>query len=180
MRVIRPLLTCCAMLALALAGPAVRAQAAKIGVFDAQAVSENTELGKRIQAQLTAFTEGKEAEIGSRQERLADMRQQLATQSLSLSADKRAALEKDIQRNLLDLQSFQETASRELELEYASATKDFQEKLLLAVRSFGSDEGFELLLDRSQVAWAASAIDVTSAIVDRFNRMFPVEPTESP
>jgi len=174
MNAIKRLLLCCGMLVLVLAAPAARAQAVRVGVFDAQAVSENTELGKRIQADLTAFTENKETEIGQRQERLAEMRQQLAQQSLSLSAEKRATLEKDIQRNLLDLQSFQETASRELELEYSSATKDFQDKLLLAVRTFGTDEGFALLLDRSQVAWAASAIDVTSAIVDRFNRMFPV------
>ena len=155
-----------------------QAQTVKIGVFDAQSVSENTEMGKRIQAELTAFTERKETEIGERQQRATELRNQLAQQSLSLSSDKRAALEKEIQRHLLELQSFQESANRELELEYASATKEFQEKLIVTVDTFGKDEGFSLILDRSQVAWFDASIDVSSAIVDRFNRMFAVEQPE--
>jgi hypothetical protein len=30
-----------------------------------------------------------------------------------------------------------------------------------------------VILDRTQVAWFASAVDVTSAILDRFNAMHP-------
>jgi len=166
------------LVAVVAAAPVAEAQTPKIGVFDAQAVSENTEMGKRIQAELTAFTEGKEAEIAERQQQVTELRNQLTQQSLSLSAERRAALEKGIQRQLLELQSFQETANRELELEYASATKEFQEKLIVTVDTFGKDEGFSLILDRSQVAWFAASIDVTSAIVDRFNRMFAVEQPE--
>jgi outer membrane protein len=162
----------------AAAFPASLAQTVKLGVFNAQAVSENTEIGLRIQAELTAFTERKESEIEQRQQRVSEMRTQLTEQALSLSADKRAALEKDIQRHLLELQSFQEAARAELELEYSSATKQFQEKLILAVDTFGSDEGFSVILDRSQVAWADAATDVTGAIIDRFNKMFPADGSE--
>jgi outer membrane protein len=164
-------------LALTVVGVA-SAQAAKVAVFDAQAVSENTEMGKRIQAELTAFTERKEAEIATRQQRVSEMRSQLTQQSLSLSAEKRSEMEKDIQRQMLELQSMQEAATRELELEYASATKDFQDKLILAIENFGREEGFALILDRSQVAWFNASVDVTSAVIDRFNRMFPARPAE--
>ncbi len=170
----RVLRFCCLALVLSTA-LAAQAQSLKVGVFDAQAVSENSEMGKRIQAELTAFTEAKEAEIAQRQERLAVKRKDLSQQSLSLSPEKRAMLEKNIQRLILELQSLQESASRELELEYGSATNDFREKLVAAVAGFGRDEGFSLLLDHSQVAWAVAGIDVTSAVIDRFNRMFPVE-----
>jgi outer membrane protein len=150
-------------------------------VVDAQSVSENTEMGRRIQAELLTFTEKKEGEIAERQKRVADLRQQLRQQALSLSAEKRSEMEKDIQRHELELRSFQEAAGRELELEYASATKAFQEKLVVAIQTFGKDEGFTLILDRSQVAYFEAATDVTSAIVDRFNRMFPeAEPAAAP
>ena len=163
------------ILALAAATPA-SAQAVRVGVFNAQAVSENTEMGKRVQAELTAFTEGKESEIAARQQKVAGMRDRLTQQALSLSSDKRAALEKDIQLQALDLQSFQEAATRELELEYQSATREFQEKLIATIETFGADEGFTIILDRSQVAWAHATTDVTSALIDRFNAMFPVTP----
>ncbi len=154
--------------------PAASAQGLTVAVFDAQAVSENSEMGKRIQAQLTAFTERKETEITERQNRLAEMRQNLTQQSLSLSAERRASLEKDIKRNMLELHSFQESASRELELEYGTATKEFRDKLVVAVDEFGRNEGLTVILDRSQVAWSAPSVDVTTALIDLFNQMFPV------
>lgn len=149
------------------------AQALKIGVFDAQVVSESTEMGKRIQADLNTFTKRKEVEIAERQTQVAGLRKKLSEQALSLSPSKRSELEMDIQRHALDLQSFQEAATRELELEYASATRDFRDKLIVAVQTFGRDDGFSLILDRNQIAWASAGIDVTSAIIDRFNQMFP-------
>ena len=42
--------------------------------------------------------------------------------------------------------------SSSVPIEYASATKDFQDKLIAAVETFGTDEGFEILLDRTQRA----------------------------
>jgi outer membrane protein len=152
----------------------VSAQSAKVGVFDAQLVSESTEIGKRIQADLTTFSDKKEAEISGKQKQLAEVRQQLSQQSLSLSPDKRTLMEKEIQRMMLELQSLQESANREMELEYGAATRNFRDKLVVAVDGFGKDEGFSVLLDRSQVAWAAPAVDVTSAIIERFNSLFPV------
>ena len=154
---------------------AAAAEGIRVGVFNAQTVSESTEIGKKIQAQLTAFSEEKEKQIAERQKKLADLRQQLSQQSLSLSGDKRAELEKDIQRHVLALQSFQETARSELELEYTSATRGFQEKLLAAISEFGKNEGFTLILDTSQVAWFDTSVDLTSALIDRFNKMFPSE-----
>jgi outer membrane protein len=170
-RTARALLTALLTAGVALT-PYALAQTPRIGVFDAQFVSENTEMGKRIQNDLNQFTERKEGEITERQQQVTELREELSKQALSLSSERRAALEKEIQRRLLELQSFQETANRELELEYATATREFQEKLILAVQTFGKDEGFALILDRSQVAWFDPSIDVTSAIIDRFNRMF--------
>ena len=56
--------------------------------------------------------------------------------------------------------------------------REFQDKLIVAIEPFGKDEGFSLILDRSQIAWADAAIDVTAALVDRFNKMFPVAEKE--
>ena len=106
----RVLLFCCLALLLS-AAPSAQVPSLRVGVFDAQAVSENSEMGKRIQADLTAFTDGKEAEISQRQERLVVMRTDLNQQALSLSPEKRAMQEKQIQLQMLELQTFQDTSS---------------------------------------------------------------------
>lgn len=159
-----------------LAAPAseVRAQALKLAVFDSQRVSEETALGRRVQADLGAIRDRKQAEIREKQQAIADLEKQLSQQALSLSPEKRLEMEKKIQLQLLDLQTAQEAARREMQLEFQSASDDFQKKLELVVSGFGKEEGFTLILDRSLAAFASDAVDVTTVIVDRFDKTYPV------
>ena len=77
------------------------------------------------------------------------------------------------QRKLLELNNSKDLATRELQLEVAGAEARFNEKLRVVIEQIGTDENFALILDRAAVAWASSAIDVTTAIIDRFDRTFP-------
>ena len=61
----------------------------------------------------------------------------------------------------------------EFQIEVSDAQNKFQEQLIRVINQFGRDEGFTLILERNTagVAFAAEAIDVTTAIVDKFNEM---------
>jgi Skp family chaperone for outer membrane proteins len=163
---------------LGIASPA-RAQD-KFGIFDAARVSEETVQGKEVQSRLEQFRSSKQAQISAIEKELADMQNKLTTQALSLSADKRSDLEKSIQRKALELNQTRVAASREMQMEVTEAQEAFQQKLLTVIQGFGSDEGFSLILEASLVAYADKGSDVTTAIVDRFNRMFPGEPPAAP
>lgn len=159
-----------ALLMILVAGTAAMAQGAiRIAVFDPQRVSEETAEGVRIQAELTAFRNKKQTELSAMQGAVNALQDQLTAQALSLSPEKKQALEIEIQKKALDFQSTQEAAAREMQLEINSAQTRFQEQLLAVVERFGRDEGFDLILDRSLVAFAAPTLDVTTALVDRFN-----------
>jgi len=88
-------------------------------------------------------------------------------------------MEKDLQKKVLELNQAREAAQREMQLEVAEAENGFREKLVAAVESFGRDEAFAVVLDRNAVAYFHPSRDVTTAIVDRFNKMFPV-PQDAP
>ena len=152
---------------------AAQAQELRVGVFDPQRVSEETALGKQLQAELGAFQASKQKEIEDKRAQVEQMQEQLRTQELSLSSATRTKMEKDIQRRVLFLEAAQETATREMQLELAAAKMLFEEKLLIAVQEFGKSEEFSLILDRSLVAWSDKTVDVTGALIDVFNRMFP-------
>jgi outer membrane protein len=147
----------------------------KLGVFDPQRVSEQTAIGRRVQSELAAFRDRKQAEISEKEKAIQELRKQLEQQELSLSPDRRNTMEKDIQRQLLELQSAREAASRELQLEIAAAQASFEEKLTLAVERLAKEDGYTLVLDRGVVAWASETVDVTDRIIERFNAMFPAE-----
>src|SRR5262245_819853 len=163
------------ILSLVVATSLAHAQGAgmKIGVFDANRVSEESDEGKRIASRLTAFGDKKKAEIAAKEKEIADLRQQLDSQTLSLSPEKQTQLQKDIQKKGLELQQAQEAARNEFQIEVSEAQNKFQEQLLRVINQFGRDEGFTIVLERATggVAFAAESIDVTTAIVDKFNQM---------
>ena len=161
-------LTCVLLL---LAVTPLAAQTAKIGVFDSLRISEETTEGKNVQAALKQYLDRKQAEISGKEAALGDLQNQLNSQSLSLSAEKRSSLEREVQRKALELNSLREAAMREWQLERSEAGSRFEQQLLQVVEEFGKREGFALLLDRSQVAYAAEAVDVTTALVDLFNQL---------
>ena len=148
-----------------------QAVANRIAVFDPQRVSEETAEGQRIQAELSAFQTLKQQELISKQEEIQNLRQQLTAQAISLSSDKRSELEKSIQKKILEFQGAEESANRELQLEITNAQAKFEQQILAVVEQFGRDEGFALILNIGAVAWASPTVDVTTAIVDRFNQM---------
>jgi Skp family chaperone for outer membrane proteins len=157
-----------------LAGSPASAQTAKLATFDPQRVSEETQVGKQVQARLKEFQTSKQGEIDAKEQKIKDLQRELSEKALSLSADKRGEMEREIQRRALDLQSAREAATREFQLEIQSAQTSFQDKLIVAVEAFGRDEGLDMILDSSLAAWSSPAVDVTTAIIDRFDKMFPV------
>jgi outer membrane protein len=158
------------------------APALKIGVFDANRVSEETDEGKRIAAKLTAFGEKKKADLAAKEKEINDLKSQLESQNLSLSPEKLQQLQKDVQKKGLELQQAQEAARSEFQIEVSDAQNKFQEQLVRVINQFGRDEGFTLVLERTTggVAFASESIDVTTAIVDKFNDMVKPAPATAP
>jgi len=159
----------------------VQAQGAfKVGVFDPQRVSVETVDGQRAQSLLKGLQETKQQEIADRERQITELQQQLSAQALSLSIDKRTTLELDIQRRLLELNNSKDLANRELQLEVAAAEARFNEKMRVVIETFARDEDFALILDNAAVAWASEAIDITSPIIEQFNKMFPAAGSAAP
>ena len=143
----------------------------KIGVFDPQRVSEETVEGKRIQDELAKMRDSKQAEIQTKRSRIEQLAKQLEEEALTLSQEKRTALEVQIQRLRLDLENATQLATQELQLEISAAQANFNERLNLAVQQYGKSQGFDLILDTSIVAFMSSAVDVTTGIIDIFDSL---------
>ncbi len=160
------------VLLLAVAASTSLAQSFTVGVFDPQRVSGETVEGRRVQTELAALRDTKQQEITEKEQAIQLMQEQLSQQALSLSPDKRGSLELDIQRKIAELTTLKEIGSKVLQLEVAAAQAKFNDKLIRVVTQFGREEGFDILLDRSLVAWSAESVDVTTAMVDLFDRVY--------
>jgi len=157
------------------AGSVTQAQqtSLKIGVFDPQRVAEESLQGQRLQARLMELQQTKQTELASKGQELAELEKRAAEQALSLSTERRNALQMDVERRKLELENLRSMATQQLQLEFSGAQSEFNEMLIRGVQEFGQNEGFDLILDVAAVAWAGPTVDVTTAIIDRFDEMFP-------
>ena len=62
---------------------------------------------------------------------------------------------------------------------FVPGTHTIEEKLLLAVKAVGEEDGLTLVLTRDLVAWSNGTIDVTDRIITRFDQMFPANETSA-
>ena len=145
----------------------------KIGVFDAGRLSAETSLGKVITSRLNDLQEKKKADLQAKGKEIQSLQNKLDAQALSLSPEKRSAIEKDIQKKSLELNQAQEAARNDLQLEYNEEQEKFQQKMVVAIEQFSRDERFSIILEKNVIAYADPSIDVTTALVDRFNKLFP-------
>lgn len=147
----------------------------KIGVFDPNRVSAEALDAKRAQTLLQQARDTKQQEIIQRESAIQALQQQLQQQALSLSNERRMSLELNIQRKILDVNAEKDLATRQLQLELAAAESRFNEQLRSALSEFAKLESFDLILDTGAVAWISESIDVTTGLIDQFNRMYPVD-----
>jgi len=156
--------------ALALAGSRLFAADVKIGVFDFQRVSEETARGQELRANLEKFGDKKKSEITAKEGELKAMEDKYKAEAFSLTAEKRAQMEKDIQKKQLDLQSYRDSAQKEMQIEVNEAQGKFNEQLLSVINALGKERGYTLVFAKEQVAFAADAADMTSELIERFNQ----------
>jgi outer membrane protein len=166
---VRRLSTFFLVLAAAVGIAAAQTAGPKIGVFDPNRMLQETNEGKRVSEQITKYRDTKQAELDKKRQDIVDLQNQLQTQGLSLSAEKRADLEKQIQKRSLELNSAVEAAQREDQLETSEALTKFQGQIMSVLEQFARDEGFDIVLEKSLVAYSGPQVDVTSMLVERFN-----------
>lgn len=144
----------------------------KIGVFDSQRLSEETEQGKKFQLELDQFRKEKYAEIDAKEKEIKSMEDQLKAQELSLSEEKRADLQKEIQRKFVELQRLRDDASRDFQNELLEVQKKFQAELLDIVTQIGREQGYTIIFEKIQVIYFSGVVDITNDVIAKFNESY--------
>lgn len=151
---------------------AAQQQEMHIGVFDSQPVWQQTEEGKKMQAQLAAFRDTKLADINSRETELNKLKEKLRSQEASLSDDKKSQMMKEIDQKTIDLKRLNDDASREMQSQFGDARDQFQKELFDVVEALGKEKKYTLILEKSIVVYNDTMVDITSEVVAKFNQMF--------
>ena len=168
----------CAFLAAGFTGAALAQQeGTHIGVFDSQAIWQQTEEGKKIQAQLATFRDSKIAEINSKEAELNKLKDKLREQEVSLSDDKRSQMLKDIDQKSIDLKRLNDDATREMKAQLGDSQDQFQKELVEVVTALGKEKKYMMILEKSIVVYNDTVADVTGEVIAKFNQLYKGGPS---
>lgn len=144
---------------------------AKIGFVNLQAIAALTDDGKAATARVNALAQKKQTEGAAKAKALQDNQQKLQTGGGVLSDAARSQLEKEIERQQVEGQRFEQDAQAELNELQQELQQEFQAKLMPILAKLSQEKGLHVLFSGSDsgVIWIEPGIDLTQDAVKRMN-----------
>ena len=151
--------------------PAPFPMGAKIAYVNLQQVANLSAEGKNLTAKVQALMQKKQNEAAAKQKALADNQTKLQQGSALLSETARAALEKEIERQNVEGQRFQQDAQAEINELSQQLQNEFQQKLFPVLDLVAKEKGIDVLLSAADagMVWAAPGLDLTMDAVKKLD-----------
>lgn len=153
--------------------PAPFPQGAKVGFVNLQAIAQLSADGKAAAARVNALAQKKQTEAADKAKLLQSNQQKLETSGSVMSEAARAQLQKDIDRQTLEGQRFEQDAQAELNELQQQLQNEFQNKLMPVLEALSKEKGLQVLFSAgdSGVIWAEPGIDLTLEAVSRLDKL---------
>ncbi len=159
---------------LALCGSGALAQGeapSKIGVFDPEAVWKTTEVGKKMNQDLSDARDRLQTGIDKKQQEIEALVEKLRQQQASLSDDKAQQMQKDIQNKRVELNRMNEDATNDMKQQLNEVQGRFQQMLSETLDAFGKEKHFSLILNKAGVDFKTDQIEVNQELITKFNEV---------
>jgi len=160
----------CVVIVLALALPAA-AQQLSIAVIDVQRVVTESDPGKQALQKLKELQDAKIDEGRALQQTLAGLQEQMAKQRFTLSEERLAEMNKQLEDGQIALQRFQDDAERELDESRRRELGGLEGRIIPVINEVGTERGFTVIFNKFQsgLVYADDSVDITDEVIRRFN-----------
>ena len=144
---------------------------AKAGFANLQAIAQMTAEGKAAAAKVNALAQKKQTEGADKAKALQANQAKLQTSGNVMSETARTQLEKEIERQTVEGQRFEQDAQAELNELQQELQQDFQAKLLPILVDLSKEKGLQVLFSAGDagVIWIEPGIDLTLEAVKRMD-----------
>ena len=142
----------------------------KVAIIDPDYVAAESAAGKAILAQLKALSDKRGGELQNAQTALNALQTRRQTQASVLTPQAVAQLDKEIERQNLDIQYKTQTAQKEVQDLQSELFSDLATKMSPILEAYAKEKGLLVVLDaRNGVTWAAAGMDISPDIVKRLD-----------
>jgi Skp family chaperone for outer membrane proteins len=153
------------------APPAPFPAGAKVAYVNLQQIANLSVEGKNLTAKVQALMQKKQNEAQSKSKALADNQTKLQQSGALMSDAARDALTKEIERQNVEGQRFQQDAQSEINELSQQLQSEFQQKLFPILDLVAKEKGIDILLSAADagMVWAAPGLDITMDAVKKLD-----------
>jgi outer membrane protein len=143
----------------------------KYAFVNIQRIAAESAAGKTLAGKVQALNQQKVNELNEKNKALQASQQKLEAGASVLSATAAAQLQKDIERQQIDIQRFTEDAQQEVTNLQTQLQDEFQVRLTPIIQEVANDRGLHLLFSvvDSGLVWADPALDITTEVIQKFD-----------
>ena len=151
--------------------PAPFPQGAKIGFVNFQRVIQESSDGKASTARVNALMAKKQNEGTEKQKQLAANQQKLQTTGSVMSEAARGQLEKEIERQQVEGQRFQQDAQAEVTELQTELQNEFIKKVTPILQQVATEKGLYALFNAQEAgfAWVDPGLDLTTEVIKKLD-----------
>lgn len=143
----------------------------KYAFVNVQRIAAESAAGKTLAGKVQALNQQKVNELNERNKALQATQQKLEAGASVLSPTAVAQLQKDIERQQIDIQRFTEDAQQEVTTLQGQLQDEFQVRLSPVIQQLAAERGLHLLFSvvDSGLVWADPALDITTEVIQKFD-----------
>ena len=143
----------------------------KYAFVNIQRIAAESAAGKTLAGKVQALNQQKVNELNEKNKALQASQQKLEAGASVLSATAAAQLQKDIERQQIDIQRFTEDAQQEVTNLQTQLQDEFQVRLTPIIQEVANDRDLHLLFSvvDSGLVWADPALDITTEVIQKFD-----------
>ena len=138
-----------------------------------QQIAAESAAGLTLTGKVQALNQQKVNELNERNVALQASQQKFEAGATVLSPAAAAQLQRDIERQQIDIQRFTEDAQQEVAALQTQLQDEFQLRLAPVIQEVAAERGLQLLFSvtDSGLVWADQSLDVTAEVVQKFDAL---------
>ena len=143
----------------------------KYAFVNVQRVAAESAAGRTLAGKVQAMNQQKVNELNERNKAIQATQQKLEAGASVLSPTAVAQLQKDIERQQVDIQRFTEDAQQDVTTLQTQLQEEFQVRLAPVIQQMAAERGLHLLFSvvDSGLVWADPALDITTDVIQKFD-----------
>ncbi len=143
----------------------------KYAFVNIQRIAAESAAGKTLAGKVQALNQQKVNELNEKNKALQGSQQKLDSGGSVLSPTAIAQLQKDIERQQVDIQRFTEDAQQDVTALQTQLQDEFQVRLSPVVQIVATERGLHMLFSvvDSGLVWAEPSLDITTEVIQKFD-----------